>query len=148
MIGLSKEVLPLLVEELQSSSMSNELPSLLNLIILKVVGNYKRNCNVVCEGKETQAHWGTTKWNTSSRSGDKMKHRGVKLWQPPIDTKWKGGEKILKFVTNKLCGWPHCGFWARSPVFFHANKWHPFRPKQFTLGCFLETFNDSPPFSL
>jgi hypothetical protein len=46
----------LLAEELQSSSMSNELPSLLNLIILKVVGNnYKRNCNVVGEGKETRA---------------------------------------------------------------------------------------------
>jgi hypothetical protein len=35
--------------------MSNELPSLLNLIILKVVGNYKWNCDAVCEGKETQA---------------------------------------------------------------------------------------------
>jgi hypothetical protein len=66
----------------------------------------------------------TTKWNTSSRSGDKMKHRGVKLWQPPIDTKWKGGQKILKFVTNKLCGWPHCDFRARSTVPCHANKWH------------------------
>jgi len=51
----------LLVEELRSSSMSNELPSLLNLIILKVVGNYKWNCDAVCEGKETQAHRVTTK---------------------------------------------------------------------------------------
>ncbi len=67
------------MEELRSSSMSNELPSLLNLIILKVVGNYKWNCDAVCEGKETQAHRVTTKSNTSSKSGDKMKHRGMKL---------------------------------------------------------------------